>query len=143
MFPLPDDPAFSRRRLPHLFFAFSRCATRLFAMNTRAIRVAALAGLLAVVLGAFGAHGLKNVLAQNGTAAIWEKAVFYHFIHAVMLFVLSLCNPIPRVPWFAFLIGIVIFSGSLYLLAVTDQKWLGAVTPFGGISFIVGWVCLI
>ncbi len=111
--------------------------------NTRATRIAAIAGLLAVVLGAFGAHSLKNLLAENNTATIWEKAVFYHFIHAVMLFVLSLRNPLPRVPWFAFLIGIVIFSGSLYLLAVTNQKWLGAITPFGGVSFIVGWVCLI
>ncbi len=112
-------------------------------INARATRIAAIAGLLAVVLGAFGAHSLKSLLAENNTATIWEKAVFYHFIHAVMLFILSLRNPVPRVPWFAFLFGIVIFSGSLYLLAVTNQKWLGAVTPFGGISFIIGWVCLI
>ena len=52
-------------------------------------RVAAAFGFLAVLLGAFGAHGLKDLLAQNGTAAIWEKAVFYHFIHAVMLFILA------------------------------------------------------
>jgi|SRR5215510_9516699 len=111
--------------------------------NTRAIRIAALAGLLAVALGAFGAHGLKEVLGRNGTAAIWEKAVFYHFIHAVMLFVLAMRQPLARVAWFSFLIGIVLFSGSLYVLAVTNIRWLGAITPFGGVSFMVGWVCLL
>ena len=110
--------------------------------NSHASRIAALAGLLAVVLGAFGAHSLKELLLHNETTAIWEKAVFYHFIHAVMLFILAARNPLPRLPWFSFLIGIVIFSGSLYLLAVTNDHWLGAITPIGGISFIVGWCCL-
>lgn len=113
-------------------------------MNSRAAsRIAAAAGLLAVALGAFGAHGLKGILAENDTAAIWEKAVFYQFIHAVMLFVLAERTPVPRVPWWSFLIGIVIFSGSLYVLAVTNIRWLGAITPVGGISFIIGWVCLL
>lgn len=112
-------------------------------MNSRAAsRIAAAAGLLAVVLGAFGAHGLKGVLAENNTAAIWEKAVFYHLIHAVMLFVLAERKLLPRVPWWSFLIGILIFSGSLYVLAVTNIRWLGAITPIGGVSFIIGWVCL-
>ena len=110
--------------------------------NSRAMRIAALAGALAVVLGAFGAHSLRELLGRNETTAIWEKAVFYHFIHAVMLFVLAMRNPLPRVPWFCFLIGIVIFCGSLYLLAVTNVHWLGAITPIGGISFIVGWIWL-
>lgn len=99
-------------------------------------------GGLAVALGAFGAHSLKGVLEQNHTAAIWEKAVFYHFIHAVMLFLLAERAPLRRVPWFSFLLGIVLFSGSLYCLALTNVRWLGAITPLGGISFIVGWVCL-
>lgn len=101
-------------------------------------------GLLAVALGAFGAHGLKNVLAEHNTAAIWEKAVFYHFIHAVMLVVLALRfdRAAARGPWVCFLAGIVIFSGSLYLLAVTNLRWLGAITPFGGISFLAGWLWL-
>jgi uncharacterized membrane protein YgdD (TMEM256/DUF423 family) len=110
--------------------------------NTLATRIAALMGLLAVALGAFGAHGLKEILLRNETTAIWEKAVFYHFIHAVMLFVLANRKPLPLVPWVGFLIGILIFSGSLYLLALTNIKWLGAITPVGGISFVVGWVCL-
>lgn len=108
-----------------------------------AARIAALAGFLGVILGAFGAHGLKNILAQNGTAAIWEKAVFYHFIHAVMLFILAERKPFPALAWWSFLAGIVIFSGSLYLLAVTDVLWLGAITPIGGLAFLLGWAGLI
>ena len=108
-----------------------------------ATRIAATMGLLAVALGAFGAHGLKDLLAQNGTAVIWEKAVLYHFIHAVMLFVLADRKPFPAVAWWSFLIGICVFSGSLYLLAVTNAHWLGAITPIGGVSFLAGWGCLV
>ena len=108
----------------------------------RPARVAAAFGFLAVLLGAFGAHGLKDLLAQNGTLAIWEKAVFYHFIHAVMLFVLASAKNFRALAWWSFLAGIVIFFGSLYLLAVTNVRWLGAITPVGGIAFLVGWGCL-
>ena len=111
--------------------------------NSSALRIAAVLGFFAVALGAFGAHGLKDLLVRNGTAAIWEKAVFYHFIHTVMLFVIGGRIPLQKVPWFSFLIGILVFSGSLYLLAVTNVRWLGAITPFGGVSFLVGWVCLV
>jgi uncharacterized membrane protein YgdD (TMEM256/DUF423 family) len=107
--------------------------------SSTALRTAACLGLLAVALGAFGAHGLKEVLGRNGTAAIWEKAVFYHMIHAVMLFILAQRTPVPLAPWFCFLAGILIFSGSLYVLAVTNVRVLGAITPLGGISFIAGW----
>jgi uncharacterized membrane protein YgdD (TMEM256/DUF423 family) len=96
-------------------------------------------GLFAVALGAFGAHGLKTLLAQNGTTAIWEKAAFYHFIHAVMMFVLADRKPFQLGPWWCFLVGIFFFSGSLYLLAATNILWLGAITPIGGVSFLVGW----
>jgi uncharacterized membrane protein YgdD (TMEM256/DUF423 family) len=107
-----------------------------------ATRLAATAGFLAVVLGAFGAHGLKHLLAQNGTTAIWEKAVFYHFIHAVMLFALAERKIFPSFAWFSFFAGIILFSGSLYLLAVTNVQWLGAITPVGGVSFLLGWATL-
>jgi uncharacterized membrane protein YgdD (TMEM256/DUF423 family) len=110
--------------------------------SATATRIAAAAGLLAVVFGAFGAHGLKTLLAQNGAVAIWEKAVFYHLIHAVMLFVLAERKTFPAVAWWSFLAGILFFSGSLYLLAVTNERWLGAITPVGGVSFLVGWSCL-
>ena len=111
--------------------------------STLATRIAAVMGLLAVALGAFGAHALKDLLAQNGTAAIWEKAGFYHFIHAVMLFVLAERKPFPAAAWWGFLTGIILFSGSLYLLAVTSVHWLGWVTPFGGVSFLFGWALLV
>lgn len=107
-----------------------------------AIRVAATLGFLAVALGAFGAHGLKDLLGQNGTTAIWEKAVFYHFIHAVMLFILAERKIFPKLAWWSFLAGILLFSGSLYLLAVTNARWLGAVTPVGGLCFLGGWLAL-
>jgi len=104
-----------------------------------ASRIAAGLGFLAVALGAFGAHGLKETLGAHGTTDIWEKAVFYHFIHTVMLFVLGLRRPLPAGPWWSFLVGILIFSGSLYVLAVTNLRWLGAITPIGGVSFLIGW----
>jgi uncharacterized membrane protein YgdD (TMEM256/DUF423 family) len=110
--------------------------------NVTATRVAAAAGFLAVALGAFGAHGLKKILTQNGTAAIWETAAFYHFIHTVMLFVLAGRKPFAAGPWWCFLAGIVLFSGSLYLLAATDAHWLGIITPVGGVSFLAGWAWL-
>jgi uncharacterized membrane protein YgdD (TMEM256/DUF423 family) len=110
--------------------------------ESTATRTAAAAGFLAVALGAFGAHGLSGILAQNGTTAIWEKAAFYHFIHAVMLFVVAGRKPFLAGAWWSFLAGIVIFSGSLYLLAVTNATWLGAITPIGGVSFLIGWAWL-
>ena len=110
--------------------------------NSMAIRLAALSGFLAVALGAFGAHGLKEILTRHETTAIWETAVFYHFIHTVMLYLLAQRRPLQTGPWISFLAGIVIFSGSLYLLAVTNLRWLGAITPFGGVSFLVGWLWL-
>jgi len=113
-------------------------------MNVQlAFRLSALMGFLAVALGAFGAHSIKTVLAQNGTTAIWEKAAFYHFIHAVMLFVVAGRKPFQAGSWWCFLIGIVLFSGSLYLLAATNILWLGAVTPVGGLCFLSGWAWLL
>jgi len=110
--------------------------------NTTAVRLAALMGFLGVALGAFGAHGLKEILTRHDTVAIWEKAVFYHLIHAVMLFVLAQRQPVRSGSWLCFFVGIVFFSGSLYLLAVTNARWLGAITPVGGVSSIVGWLWL-
>lgn len=104
-----------------------------------AIRVAALTGFLAVALGAFGAHGLKDILVRYETQAIWQTAVFYHAVHAVMLVLLAQQQPVRIGPWVSFLAGIVVFSGTLYLLAVTNLRWLGAITPFGGVAFLTGW----
>ncbi|HEV3199651.1 MAG TPA: DUF423 domain-containing protein [Bryobacteraceae bacterium] len=103
---------------------------------------------LAVVLGAFGAHGLRDHL-DAYSMGVYEKAVFYHFIHALGLLIVSF---LPRTGTFSefatnwvcglLLAGIVIFSGSLYLLAVTGNRMLGAITPIGGVSFIAGWLVL-
>jgi uncharacterized membrane protein YgdD (TMEM256/DUF423 family) len=105
------------------------------------IRIAALAGFFAVALGAFGAHGLKDLLAQNGTLAIWQTAVLYHLVHAVMLYLLAARSQ-NRAAFGLFLGGIVVFSGSLYALAVTNVKWLGAITPIGGLALLAGWLTL-
>ena len=106
------------------------------------MRMAAFMGFLAVALGAFGAHGLQQSLAQNNTTDIWKTAASYHLIHAVMLFVLGIRQPVRAGPWLCFFGGIVVFSGSLYLLAVTNVKWLGAITPVGGVGLLAGWLWL-
>lgn len=106
-------------------------------------RISAALGFLAVALGAFGAHGLKHLLARNGMAHVWETAVFYHFVHAVMLFVLAERKRLPSFVWWVFLAGIVFFSGSLYLLAATNVHWLGFITPVGGVCFLAGWLGLV
>ena len=105
-------------------------------------RLAALAGFLAVALGAFGAHGLQPVLEKNGTLAVWHTAALYHLVHAVVLLVLAQKAAVARGPFACFGVGIVIFSGSLYTLALTNVKWLGAITPLGGGCLLAGWLAL-
>lgn len=105
-----------------------------------ALSIAAILGFLGVALGAFGAHGLKDLLTANGTTAIWLTAVQYHLIHAVAG--LWAADRRPRLTWI-WAAGVVIFSGSLYLLALTNIRWLGAITPIGGVLFLVGWALLI
>ena len=108
-----------------------------------AVRLAAVAGFLAVALGAFGAHGLKNLLETNGTLAIWQTGALYHLVHSVVLLGLGLASQrVAKWPFTLFSTGIVIFSGSLYLLAVTNVKWLGAITPIGGLCLLGGWLVL-
>lgn len=110
--------------------------------ETTWLRIAALCGAAAVAIGAFGAHGLKALLAENGTTATFQTAAAYHLSHTLAMLVpqarreqaLSACH--------FFALGIVFFSGSLYTLAVTNQRWLGAVAPIGGTAFILGWLWL-
>lgn len=104
-----------------------------------AVRVSAVVGFLGVALGAFGAHGLKDILARQESTATWQTAVLYHLIHAVVLTFLAMGTPFRRGPWLCFLTGVVLFSGSLYGLALTGLRWLGPVTPLGGVFFLVGW----
>jgi len=112
-------------------------------MSVALFRIAAALCFLAVALGAFGAHGLRSTLEAHGMLDVWNKAVFYHFIHAIALLVLALYGTLNRGACLLLLIGILIFSGSLYLLALTNLRWLGAVTPFGGLCFLAGWAWLV
>ncbi len=115
-------------------------------MNWSAVGAITLAA--AVGTGAFGAHGLREQL-DTYSLGIWEKAVFYHFVHAIGLLVVPLFastavlarSAVSRICWLL-LIGILLFSGSLYALAITGIRTLGAVTPIGGTAFIVAWVML-
>lgn len=111
-------------------------------MNISLLRLGAVLCFLAVALGAFGAHALKAILATHGMTEVWNKAVLYHFVHALGLLVLSVLPAVQRVTVILFVVGIVLFSGSLYLLALTNIKWLGAITPFGGLCFLAGWLWL-
>lgn len=111
------------------------------------IRWGALLMFAGVALGAFGAHGLKSVLSQEAQE-IYEKAVWYQLIHALALVnlgclaILKPQQPLLNRAGIGFVLGIVLFSGSLYLLSVTGIKKFGLVTPFGGLAFLAGWICL-
>lgn len=109
---------------------------------------AAASGFLAVALGAFGAHALKHHL-DAWASGVYETAVLYHFVHSLALLAVAiLCRqPAPRpslaAAGFAFMAGLLVFCGSLYLLSITGLKWLGAITPVGGIAFLAGWLLLL
>ena len=112
-------------------------------MNSQtALRISAITGFLAVALGAFGAHGLHDVLEKNARLATWETAVLYHLTHAVVLLVIATLRPLRICALWLMLAGVVIFSGTLYTLALTNVKWLGAITPVGGLCLLVGWLML-
>jgi uncharacterized membrane protein YgdD (TMEM256/DUF423 family) len=102
-------------------------------------RLGCLSAASAVGLGAFGAHGLRNRIADPRLLKYWETAVTYHFIHSWGLIFVALSPRFPKYAGYAFLGGTLLFSGSLYALALTDKRWLGSITPFGGLLFIVGW----
>lgn len=107
---------------------------------------AGILGALAIALGAFGAHALKTML-DSYSLEVYTKAVTYHMYHVLALIGVAAIAGRQSTVWFiwtgrCFVIGIVLFSGSLYVLALTGVRMLGAVTPFGGLSFILGWICL-
>ncbi len=115
-------------------------------MTKKILLISSLLLALAVVLGAFGAHGLKARITPE-LLEVYKTGVEYHFYHALGLMligVLSFHINSGLINWAAILLiaGILIFSGSLYVLAITGIKWLGAITPIGGMSFIVGWILL-
>lgn len=107
-----------------------------------------ISGALAVSLGAFGAHALREQLGPDALRA-WQTGVEYQFIHTVAVLVAALLwLKYPAQAWWGasawlFIAGIALFSGSLYLLATTGWRWLGPVTPLGGACFILGWLCFV
>ena len=110
-------------------------------MQSSTIRhLAAFAGATAVLLGAFAAHALRGRLDEAGLA-VFETAVQYHMYHALALGLCAMRTQPRLAPW-CFLIGILLFSGSLYALALSQLKWLAYITPFGGIAFVIGWLAL-
>lgn len=107
------------------------------------VRIAAGFGLVGLVLGAFGAHGLKKTFDLFGTLALWETATFYLFVHALALLSLGAARHVSRTVASLWMGGMIVFSGSLYLLAVTNLKWLGMITPLGGLALLAGWGLLL
>ena len=111
------------------------------------LAIASVLGGISVILGAFASHALKDRLSDRALE-IWETGTKYQMYHALALILIALL--ITRLPastslvvaGYAFITGILLFSGSLYALSLSGIKWLGAITPLGGVAFIIGWICL-
>lgn len=114
---------------------------------TKAILLfASINGALAVMLGAFGAHGLKDKVSENLLSA-WQTGIQYHFIHVlallglgIMMMRLTTISPLLNVSAYLWMAGIILFSGSLYGLTLGGPNWLGPITPLGGLLLIIGWL---
>ncbi len=110
--------------------------------------LASLFGGLAVALGAFGAHAMRGRVADD-LLTVYETGVKYHFYHALALVAVVVAiqrwpsSNLPVIAGWAFVIGILLFSGSLYVMTFTGLRWLGAITPIGGVALIIGWLCLL
>ena len=119
-------------------------------MNTTAklfLAVGSISGALAVIIGAFGAHGLKDKLCEQ-MLAVYKTGVEYHFYHTLALigiglFALHYESKLLTASGWAMVVGILLFSGSLYALSISGIKILGAITPIGGLFFIAGWVLMV
>ena len=117
------------------------------------LQVGAVLGLLGVALGAFGAHALRVTLQASGRTDTFETAVRYQFYHALALVLVGLLmhtfganpNVVKYLGWagYSFIGGVLIFSGSLYVLCLTGITWLGAITPIGGLLLIIGWALVL
>jgi uncharacterized membrane protein YgdD (TMEM256/DUF423 family) len=111
------------------------------------LAIASALGGISVILGAFASHALKDRLSERALA-IWETGTKYQMYHALALIAIALLidrfpnSRLLMVAGYAFISGVVIFSGSLYALSLSGIKWLGAITPLGGVAFIIGWACL-
>jgi uncharacterized membrane protein YgdD (TMEM256/DUF423 family) len=113
-------------------------------MQTVLLILASVAGMSGVGLGAFGAHAFNALLVANDRLSTYQTAVQYHLIHTVALLIVALLagqqnSVYLNAAGVAFVVGIVLFSGSLYVLALQNLRVMGAVAPFGGIAFVIGW----
>ncbi|TAE68342.1 MAG: DUF423 domain-containing protein [Bacteroidetes bacterium] len=112
------------------------------------ILLGSILGGLSVALGAFGAHSLEALLIKNNRLQTYQTAVEYQFYHALALILVGILAQYFSQKWlyyagYCLFFGVVIFSGSLYILSLTNIKWLGAITPIGGLLFLIGWGILI
>jgi uncharacterized membrane protein YgdD (TMEM256/DUF423 family) len=117
-------------------------------MTKLILSFASISGMLAVGLGAFGAHALKAKLETNGYLSTYQTAVQYHFYHTLALVLIGILMMKMPSSWLNYasscmMIGMILFSGSLYTLSISGIKWLGAITPIGGLFFIAGWFFLL
>ncbi|MCR9254144.1 MAG: DUF423 domain-containing protein, partial [bacterium] len=102
---------------------------------------------LAVAIGAFGAHGLQPVLTENGSTETFKTGVLYHIFHGLGVIATGLIYHITKqklvaISGWMFLSGVILFSGSLYMLSISSLKFFGPITPIGGVFFIIGWIML-
>ena len=116
-------------------------------MNSVWLIIGAISGLITVGIGAFGAHGLKEILENNQTTNVYNKAVLYQMFHSIAILIIGLLEMYTEKSIFLsglfLILGILIFSGSLYILSITNLKWIGAITPIGGLCFLIGWIILV
>lgn len=117
-------------------------------MRKRLLISGSVLAFLAVMIGAFGAHALDDLLESNGLAEVFQTGVRYHMFHSLALLFLGVLaekNPhkLLGVSGILFLVGIILFSGSLYVLAITSHTWIGIITPIGGLCFLTSWAILI
>ncbi len=117
-------------------------------MNKITLGTGSILGGLAVIAGAFASHSFKGYLTDYALS-IWQTAVRYQMYHSLALLVVAILMQLEKsssrwlnISAIAFIIGIVLFSGSLYALSLSSIKWLGIVTPIGGVALIIGWICL-
>jgi uncharacterized membrane protein YgdD (TMEM256/DUF423 family) len=111
--------------------------------DSRILKIAAISGALAVAFGAFGAHALREHLEAANYVSTWETATQYHLLHTAAILAAALAGRSYRLTALLWLAGIVLFSGSLYLIAGFGWRWLGPVTPVGGLLLIVAWLTLL
>lgn len=118
-------------------------------MPAQLLFIASLNGFLSVAIGAFGAHGLQARLTETGMADTFQTGVQYQMIHTLALFGIALLvmtgqeSRLLPAAAYLMLVGIILFSGSLYALSLSGITWLGAITPLGGVAFLAGWGCLL